>query len=260
MPENMTALKQHWSHLISRSRYRDDIDGLSEEIGKSPAYLRGLLRNTSVPGVDVSMALSVKLGCSMDELLSVGTIPELDAQQLGDAISKEISRMMTEKVWDTKQPTGEDIMRWWLRNSGRLDDCDMIKEQFDLFHVPDGDGDWIRPYQLGARSLASKELGANSIDLYHRTIGPLSPEFRRQILTAQYNSIETGPVTTIETLNAAHPDTGAMINIEYTRTFAPVFHKDGLRLILNYSKLLRKPTKIGSHVSDVDAAIDPANL
>jgi len=245
---NNKRLKAHWRKLIASSRYNNDIDRLSDELGKSPGYLRGLLRNDSTPGVDVVMGLCMKLGHTPDEMMNVSKTPIMDPKKIGDAISQQVSQIMTEKMWTDTQPSGEDIMRWWLSNNGRLENCDFIDGKFDLFETPDSTHRQIRPHVLGKGSLATQCLGTTSHDVYHRTIDPLSEKYRDLILTAQRNSLDTGPVTTIETLDAIHPDSGEEIKIEYTRTFAPVTMRDGKSLILNYSKLLRTSGKIAGNV------------
>jgi hypothetical protein len=242
-------MKARWRVLIENSRYHGEIDNLSVVIGKSPSYLRGLLHNKSTPGIDVCIKLSAALGCSLGELTGAVSQPKLDMKAISGEISLEIERQLSNRLMSDRQPTGDDVMSWWLNNNGRLKNHDFIADRFDLFEVPDSSHRDIIPYKLGERSLAATQLGTTSIDIYHKTIRPLSEKYRGMILTAQTSSIESGPVTTIERLSAIHPLTGTHINIDYTRTFAPVTLPDGHKLVLNYSKLLREPTEVPRHIS-----------
>lgn len=242
-------MKARWRALIENSRFHGEIDNLSVTIGKSPSYLRGLLHNKSTPGIDVCMKLGAALGCSLEELTGAVPQPKLDMKAISGEISLEIERQLSDRLTSDKQPTGDDVMSWWLNNNGRLKNHDFIADRFDLFEVPDSSHRDIIPYKLGKRSLAATQLGTTSIDIYHKTIRPLSEKYRGMILTAQTSSLETGPVTTIEQLSAIHPLTGTRIYIDYTRTFAPVTLPDGHKLVLNYSKLLREPTEVPRYIS-----------
>lgn len=252
---DLKKLKAHWRSLIDRSRYRGNVSQLSLDIGKSESYLRGALSDKSVPKVDVSIALARQLGYSLDQLMDVGSVPPIDPKAIGDAISAQISQIMSDRAWGAnRQPTGEDVMKWWLSTNGRLENCDFISDKFDLFEVPDGSAVHLKPYSLGARSLSTQSLGTTSLDVFDRTVAPLDERYRRLILKAQRSSIDTGPVTTIETLDAVHPDDGRDIKIEYTRTFAPVQIEGGKQLVLNYSKLIRETGEVSGAVRKVDAA------
>lgn len=261
MPYDKKGIKAHWRNLIDQSRYKNNIEGLSMDIGKSSSYLRAVLRNNSMPAIDACMALCEALGCTLDELMNISPVPPLSPKEIGDAISNQVSQIMSDRIrHNFGQPTGEDVMEWWLANNGRLENYDRIRDRFDLFEVPDGTHRRLMPYELGKRSLASISLGTTSHDVYHRTVGPLCERYRDLILIAQRSSLDTGPVTTIETLDAIHPDSREEIKIEYARTFAPVTLPDGKQLVLNYSKLLRETGEIPGSVGQVDAARDNAHL
>jgi hypothetical protein len=244
-----TDMKAHWRALIDDSKYQGEIDRLSVQIGKSPSYLRGLLHNKSVPSIQVCMSLSSALDCSLEEL--VGTAPKrtINMKAISGEISLEIERQLSRRLPIDRQPTGDDVMSWWLENGGQLKNHDFLEDRFDLFNIPDTSHRELIPYRLGKKSLASTQLGTTSIDVYHKTIRPLSEKYKGMILTAQTSSLESGPVTTIERLSAIHPLTGTHIYIDYTRTFAPVTLADGQKLVLNYSKLLREPTEVPRHIS-----------
>lgn len=250
----LRRVKAHWRQLIAKADHLGSIEDISEDIGKSKAYLRNMLSNDAMPGVDVILALAGKLSCTANDLLSLGAKPVVDSKEIADIISRQVSRIMTERIWGPNgAPSGHDIMQWWLANGGRLENYDFIDESFDLFEVPDGTHRHIIPHKLGARSLASTELRTTSLDVYHRTVRPLPQKYRNLILVAQKSSAESGPVTTMETLDTLHPDTGEEIKIEYARTFAPVQMRDGKTLILNYSKLFRETGEISGGVSQVSA-------
>lgn len=238
---NISEIKKHWRFLISNSSYgkANGTERLSVDIGRSPSYLRGHLSNNSMPGMDVVMALSGKLMCTPNDLLTVGSVPVLDTHELGDIISREVSKAVTEKLWSkSKRPTGKDVMRWWNSNGGRLENCEGFKDRFDLYRKPDPIHRRIEPHLLGRDSLATNSLGVSSPELLERTIAPLGPDFANHILTAHQSSIDNGPITTIETLDATHPDGGPDIRIKYLRTLAPVTLSNGVVCVLNYSELI----------------------
>jgi transcriptional regulator with XRE-family HTH domain len=238
---NLNDLKTHWKALISQSRFADTngIDRLSTEIGRSSSYLRGLLNNTSIPKIDVVMALALKLHRTVDELLEPNSNQSAIARQIGKTIGQEISQAMTMQLRTEPAPlTGKDIMQWWNENNGRLENCGGFKERFDLYKVPEISGNKIIPHKLGKRSLATQSLGTGSPELLEKTIAPLGPDFSQHILKAHQSSIDAGPVTTMETLDAAHPTNGSRIKIQYLRTLAPVTLPNGTICVLNYSELM----------------------
>jgi hypothetical protein len=234
-------LKAHWKSLILMSSYSGStgIDRLSVDIGRTSSYLRGLLNNNSFPKVDVIIALAKKLHRSADELLDPSCDQSAIAQQIGRNIGREISEAMTERMWLNEAPlTGKDVMRWWNENGGRLENYSNFDERFDLYEAPSTSGHKIIPHKLGKGSLATQSLGAGSPELLEETIAPLGPNFSKHILKAHQSSIDTGPVMTMETLDAAHPNNGKHIKIQYLRTLAPVILPDNTTCVLNYSELI----------------------
>lgn len=234
-------IKSYWKTLISKSSYADanGIERLSNEIGRSDAYLRGLLNNNSLPKIDVIMALAQKLHRSTDELLDPSHTQSAIAHRIGRNIGQEISDAMTRRMRANESPlTGKDVMRWWNENGGRLEGHTGFDECFDLYEAPSISSGKIIPHKLGKASLATQSLGAGSPELLEQTIAPLGPNFAKHILKAHQSSIDTGPVMTMETLDAAHPNNGKHIKIKYLRTLAPVTLHDGATCVLNYSELI----------------------
>jgi transcriptional regulator with XRE-family HTH domain len=252
---DLQRLKKHWVHLIDRSCYYNNVEQLSEDIGKSRAYLRGMLRNNAVPGVDVCVELSRCLGCTIEQFMDVRSNPTPDVRKLSEQITSEISKVVSHRLSrDDATATGHDVMEWWRATNGRLEEVGALEDRFDLFEVPDGTHREIVPYRLGADSLSARELMTNSIDVYNRTVRPLPFKYKNLILTAHRSSLDIGPVTTMEELDAVHPDTGVRINIEYSRTLAPVTLRCGRTLVLNYSKLFGKTRKEARHIQHIGTA------
>lgn len=237
----MQTLKNHWKSLISDSEFSGRIDDLSRRLGKSPAYLRGLLNNQSIPGADVVLGLSDELGVSTDQLLMKTDAGPRNstADKLADAITREIWPIVVRNLNSANdRPTGRDLMLWWHSNGGRLENYAHLAEYFDLYFEPPSIEQEIAAARLGAKSLASQSLGIGSPDLLSKTLAPLGTDFAVRVLKAHRNSIARGPTTTIEKLDVAHPDRDIQITVEYFRTLAPVKMPDGSTCILNFSELI----------------------
>lgn len=235
----IAKLKRHWRALIEESSYRGKIDTLSLDIGRSEAYLRGLLRNDIVPKMDLIIPMSQALGVSLDKLLRIPNDRATTSSAIADSIASEVRALVSKRLAKLEPAlTGKDIMSWWASNGGRLEHCDQFIESVDIYQEPDVDTAQVRTQRLGAESLAAKSLGTASDDLFQRTIAPLGRTFAERILLAHRSSIEGGPVSSIETLDVGHPETGDRITIQYMRTLAPVILPDGSNCVLNYSELL----------------------
>ncbi|WP_406646920.1 hypothetical protein QEZ52_00440 [Aliisedimentitalea scapharcae] len=250
----IAKLKASWRELIDNKRVPGGLEKLSVLIGKSPSYLRNHLNNSSVPGVDVIMGLSEHLKIPPNELLNYHPSKlhhesNLDAMQIADSIAQEVWGIVVNKLTQgTDRPTGRDLMLWWKSNNGRLEASDAFAECFDLYYEPKGETREIRALSLGQRSLAAVSLGVHSPEVLRNTLAPLGTEFAHRILLSHSQSIQEGPISTLETLDVAHPNGLNRITIEYIRTLLPVTAPDGTSCVLNYSELLGKPGIMSGHI------------
>lgn len=236
---DIQRLKNHWRKLIDGSKYRGKIDQLSVDIGRSEAYLRGLLLSPSIPKMDLLKSLSDALEISPNDLLQHQKSDEGEADSIADKIAEDIRKLVVKRLSDTSPDlTGKDVMQWWAAHGGRLENCDHILDRADIFELPDVQSGVVRTKRLGPKSLATRSLGTASDDLFQRTIAPLGKEFAHRILTAHKSSVDRGPMSSMETLEVAHPEKNARISIQYVRTLAPVTLTDGSTCVLNFSELL----------------------
>lgn len=115
-------------------------------IGMSPSYLSVLIAraktdpaNVITPSFEVLQKLSKLLGVSADTLA------------YGNASAPQ------------KQPRRAaltDVIAWWHQNSGRLENCDKIRESFDIISIPMDGTPQITPLHVGRIGLAGKRIGA----------------------------------------------------------------------------------------------------
>ncbi len=216
---------------------------LSEAIGKKPGYISDLIRNRRDPGASVFLEICRELGISADH--TGGLMPKLSMIPRANSESDRIAaKLMSEVMAVTlhqmsaigQRPSVDDIVAWWRREAGVLNDFDHIAPICDLYELPDSSDAATKPVHMGPRSLAAESFIVSSVDELRSIARGLPPDFR-QNLVGTYTRAKETPIMSLERIDY-DGGTGPKFGFDYTRALLPVTSKDGQKFIMNYSKLI----------------------
>lgn len=218
---------------------------LSVAIGKKPGYISDLFRNRRDPGASVFLEICKVLGISADH--AGGLMPKMSMLPRKDSDSDRIAaNLMSEVMAVTlhqmaaigQRPSVDDVVSWWRREDGALNDFDMLAPICDLYEVPDPSDVATKPAQMGPRSLAAESFVVDSVEQL-RVVAQKLPEDFRANLVGSYTRAKENPVMSLERIDyEAEAQIGPKFGFDYTRVLLPVKATSGQQFIMNYSKLV----------------------
>lgn len=216
---------------------------LSEAIGKRPGYISDLFRHRRDPGASVFIDVCRVLGLSADE--AAGLLPKLSMVPRADKESDRIAAKLMSEVFSVSlrqmaatggRPSVDDVVAWWRRENGLLNDFDHLRPIVDLYEIPDAADLATKPAAMGQGSLAAGSFVITDLDELRSIARNLPADFRSR-LVGSYTQAKERPVLSLERIDY-DSDGGPKFGFDYTRALLPVQTSDGRHFILNYSKLL----------------------
>ncbi len=135
-----------------------------------------------------------------------------------------------------RRPSVDDIVSWWRREDGKLNDFDHLSPMCDLYEVPKPTDTSTNPAVMGPQSLAAESFAVNDVEQLRNIARSLPADFRSNLVGSYYKARET-PVISLERIDYAK-DAGPKFGFDYTRVLLPVSDTRGNEFILHYSKLV----------------------
>lgn len=129
----------------------------------------------------------------------------------------------------------EDVLDWLLSTGNRLVKHDWLIERVDLFHPAKKGDTMLRPYRIGAQSLAARYFQLLETSDYNAVVSSFDPDFVQTLIKAHLDASKQryaiADVMIDEVVDGAH------ITGTYRRLLAPVTSESGERYMLLFSKL-----------------------
>lgn len=216
---------------------------LSEAIGKKPGYISDLFRNNRDPGASVFLEICRVLGVSADH--AGGLMPKMSmVAREGSESDRIAARLMSEVMAITlhqmsaigRRPSVDDVVSWWRREDGLLNDFDHLAPICDLYELPEATDTATTPAVVGANSLAAESFQVTSVDQLRSIVRSMPAEYRANLVGSYSRARET-PVMSLERIDY-NGTQGPRFGFDYARVLLPVTSKSGQRFIMNYSKLV----------------------
>lgn len=216
---------------------------LSEAIGKKPGYISDLFRNRRDPGASVFLEICRVLGISADH--AGGLMPKISVVSRQETESGRIAAKLMSEVMSVtlhqmsaigQRPSVDDVVAWWRRESGVLNDFDRLAPICDLYVLPDPGDSATKPAVMVPHSLAAESFIVSSVQELRAIARGLPADFRAN-LVGSYTKAKETPVMSLERIDY-EGKTGPAFGFDYTRVLLPVTAKDGQRFVMNYSKLV----------------------
>ena len=216
---------------------------LSEAIGTKPGYISDLFRNRRDPGASVFLEICRVLGISADH--AGGLMPKISmVSREGSESDRIAAQLMSEVMAITlhqmsavgRRPSVDDIITWWRRESGILNDFDHIAPIVDLYELPDPTDTATRPAKVGQQSLAAESFSVSSVEQLRSIVRSMPEDFRSN-LVGSYSRARDKPVLSLERIDY-NGETAPAFGFDYARVLLPVTSASGQRFIMNYSKLV----------------------
>lgn len=134
------------------------------------------------------------------------------------------------------QITLETFLDWWVSNGGRLEGFDGLAERVDMFEPPDGESKLIKPVKIGAESLATKCFFLEETDHLNQTLKGFTEQANESLVRAHLEACKRGePIITHPFLDEKLRD-GSRFVRRYRRVLAPVYLRNGKKMVVNFSQ------------------------
>lgn len=227
--------------------------GLSQTIGRSRAWLNGLLSRGAWPsGIDCYQ-IAEALDCSMSELFKNTAEPA--SPRSGHKIMEEhVQRIMQQRGYN--RPEIYDLINWHAFNKGLLIDHEPFQDFVEIFGPPDLERQMVVPHWLGKHTLSSAEMGLRSADDLVQLLKLSDDRERFEIVRAHSRVFETGkPDITTRTIDLDFCE-GLQTSIDYIRIILPVKTEEARGLVLSYSSPLRRTERTTKEIIHFEAEPD----
>ena len=157
------------------------------------------------------------------------------ARALSDLLSRQVAAMA-----DWGYQIGiDDVLDWLMLNESRLVKHDWLIERVDLFHLVKKGETMLRPFRIGAQSLAARYFRLLDTNDYNEVFTKFDPGLSEKLIAAHLDAARK--TYTIADMAIDQVIDGARIRGSYRRLLAPVTTEDGKRIMLLFSKLTQLP-------------------
>jgi len=191
----------------------------------------------------LSAALNLPIGYFSNHEPSLRIEPDEAASALQARAARALSDLLARQVaamadWGY-QISIDDVLDWLMTNESQLVKHDWLVERVDLFHMVKKGDKMLRPYRIGAQSLAARYFRLFKTEDYGGVVGNFEPGFIAGLIAAHLEAAKK-PYT-ITDMAIDEVIDGARVKGTYRRLLAPVTTTDGQRLMLLFSKLTQFP-------------------
>lgn len=218
---------------------------VSKRVGRPAAYFSNMIANENDPSGSMLVRLAEALETTPNDILGIsnryrfidGVDNESFVASQASALVEAAGQRARETLCEIGQRPGvKEIVGWALRNNGRLEDFDRIRDFSTLYAKPETDGTMPHSTHVGMKSLASQTLHASSSDQLNTLMKAMPKSFMAQIVKDQSNLESGRPIITVEKISVSVPKQGVDVDFEYLRAYVQLIDKHGKKLILNYSE------------------------
>lgn len=221
-----------------------DMTTLGKAVGKSRGYMSSFFAGRGNPDFMTFHSICTELSVDPLKLINGGSSFRLSsANPMAQEVEKQAAKLLnrvTDAVslrmaMDNRDFSMDDLIVWWKQNNGRLCGMDAFMEHVDLIHAPSSDDTLIKPYRMGAKSLASEALFSNDPSRLQRFLESITDKEREEI-TWSYVQAAMGPSTAVPSVVVDLDDMDEPNHLDYYRLLLPVYDAKGNEYILNYSR------------------------
>ena len=218
---------------------------LSREIGASEHFVGEMMAARTSPDLETVYAIAGALKVDVADLLRPGPSFAVMADDRDnrwverDAEMKLSAELAQARVNTDEPPSFDAVLSWWHSNGRLMTGVDSFSRYIELFEPPDANELMPRPLQIGAESLAAKELGKNDPDLFRQVFEKMEPKIAQRVARAHLEASGDQPRLSVHTISFAVSE-GDMVELSYARLLLPVKDGSGHEYIMNYSKPIRR--------------------
>lgn len=193
----------------------------------------------------IAAALNLPIGYFSSHEPAVRIEPDEEATLLQARAARALSDLLERQVAalaDWGYQIGiEDVLDWLLAHESRLVKHDWLIERIDLFYPVKKGDTMLRPYRIGAQSLAARYFRLLDTNDYNEVVGRFDRNFLDSLLAAHRDV--SGKRYAISDVMIDEVIDGARVKGTYRRLLAPVTTTNGQRLTLLFSKLAQFTTR-----------------
>lgn len=224
--------------------------------------IRQLAASTGINKSRLSALLNSKAPLSVRDLQMLGfalnfdpreMIPQVqgfevengpDPASLYDEKASHVARQMLAVAEDKYEIHGDELtidtmLRWYVRNGGRLAETDQIEKYVGIFAAPDPHDNLLFPEHIGPNTLAARSLNTKDPDRVAQYVASLEDEARKDIV---FSYVDTGRSQRWQVFEREvvvdFPGAGPRFSLNYATLLMPVVAANHARLIVNFSVLL----------------------
>ena len=214
---------------------------VSAHIGKPPAYLSNMIANENDPSGSTIVALAAALKSTPNDLLGIANRVSLTDDSFIEEQAGALVHAATERAREMlceigTPPSMKEVVGWALRNNGRLEDFDHLREFSTLYAAPQTPIDTPTSTHVGQKSLARHTLNASSSDQLNELLKMMPTEYLAKLTDDQHKLDSSRPKITVERIRIDVPGKGVKVDFEYLRAYIKLVDSKGAKLILNYSE------------------------
>jgi len=221
---------------------------LSAACGINKSRLSSLLNSKAPLTVTDLQVLGVALRFNPRDL-----IPQIDGFEVGSDITPdgvfnekaaEIATqllIMAENKYEVQgaELTIDTMLRWYMRNGGRLAETDQIEKYIGVFTAPKPLDNILIPERVGPNALVARSLNTKDPERVSQYISNLDTPSREEIVFSYAQTEKRNRWQIFDrSVCVDFPGAGPRFSLEYASLLMPVVAANNERLIINYSVLL----------------------